>query len=509
MRDPLEAFIGEHRQQLDIHQPSPELWTKIESTMTIAPTIPAKPVSWLKYFTFGTSVLILAIAVYKYMPAGEKAAVLPADPSPGRPSAQPAAVTATSNETAYDGKNETPPVPFLSVNRMQDTATEDEKYASCMPGQSWDESEEETMPEAVPAGGNGEERRSDEKITTKVDTSFNGITRLEINSGSADIHIVAQPSSGLSVKGSLDESNKYKVNFRRSDTVLYVTVSMEGCGTKNKVVFFSKTTTTRENRLDFLVPENINLLVNSQFGDADVTGTKGKVCRLRISSGSLKANDIGNGLDAVTTYGDLQANNIGGNLLARVSSGSVKLNDVAGSVDLVGSYGDLKARNIGGSLTAKISSGSADIGKVGGNVNLITTYGDQVIGKLSGNLVTNASSGSVSLSDATGAIDIKATYGDVSMRGCKGTIAVHVSSGGITGSNVELTGNSSLVSSYGDIHMKLVNPLDALKLDLHSTYGEITINKDGYKASKDDLLQYGSGNILLKAVSSSGSQLIQ
>jgi hypothetical protein len=71
---------------------------------------------------------------------------------------------------------------------------------------------------------------------------------------------------------------------------------------------------------------------------------------------------------------------------------------------------------------------------------------------------------------------------------------------------VELTGNTTLTTSYGDISLVLVNELDALSFDLSTSYGDIRIDKNGQKYREEKQLTLQKGNILIKAKSASGSQ---
>jgi hypothetical protein len=74
---------------------------------------------------------------------------------------------------------------------------------------------------------------------------------------------------------------------------------------------------------------------------------------------------------------------------------------------------------------------------------------------------------------------------------------------------VELTANSTFVTTYGDVRMNLINPLQALSFELATTYGEILVDKNGEKFTNESKLNIKRGDILVKATSSSGDQVFR
>src|ERR1700741_1066597 len=63
MSDKFEMYVREHRDALDTHEPSAELWQKINAKNNPLRSIKSR-LSWLKYFAYGASAIAL-IVVYK------------------------------------------------------------------------------------------------------------------------------------------------------------------------------------------------------------------------------------------------------------------------------------------------------------------------------------------------------------------------------------------------------------------------------------------------------------
>lgn len=472
MRDPLKELIDQHRPEMDTVEPSDKLWGKIENAMILTPAIPAKPVSWFKYFTFGASAVTLAV-VYSVTRPHFSA---PNNPVPQSQQAITPVPEKKQNEkiiSVPELKNTVPVAisfqakAFAPVeNAFPDGANTPQEIPLNLPP--------ENKTESVP-----NEKFSYQSSGTyiQVDTVFLGITRLEINCTYLDATITGYAGRELKISGNLngehkkrDEGNsKYRIVYSRTDTVLHVSVTMT-CDSRAKNKFVNINYGPDGSNLKFEVPENISVSVNNTYGNTTVSGLSGRELEIRSSSGNITADNIHSNPRLFATYGDICAKNITGNFYGRSSSGN------------------------------------ATVRNVNGNVDVGTTYGDLEISQVTGNLKVTGSSGNIDLRQITGDANLTTTYGDITVDGYKGTPRFVSSSGSIHGSNIELTGNANFTTTYGDIEMELVNELDALSFDLRTTYGDLVIDKNGQRIEKENTLNLQKGSILIKAVSSSGSQ---
>jgi hypothetical protein len=483
MRDPLKDFIDAYRPELDTVEPSAQLWTKIEMTMNAAPAITAKSFSWLKYFAFGASAVTIILTYSFFKPASSRAESSAAvkeenHPAPAVVNTAPAASpnndpvnTAALPAVYQKGKTAEPALPVIE----QPTA------AALPPAapSSVSQAEEHTPVAASSSPHDHHFKTLREGASIEVDTIFSGITRLDICCSSADVNVQSHRSSDLRLKSTLSWKGKgahvtkqhFTLGLERKDTVLYVTVSLESerkNENRNSVFIGSSIT---EGNLSFEVPENLNLVLRNQFSDATVSGIHGCVCNATVSSGNI-------------TLSDIRSN-------PRVSA----------------TFGDFNAKNITGNLTASVSSGGATIDKLDGNISLSTTFGDQHISHITGTIKASASSGSVTIDGMTGDARVSTTFGNIELKNYKGAPSLTASSGSITGKQVELTGNASMTTTFGDISMNLTNSLDALSFELYTTFGDILIDKDGQRLEGENKYSLHKGSILIKATSSSGSQV--
>lgn len=460
MRDTLKDYIDQHRGELDSAVPSDKLWAKIETSMIVA--IPAAGITsgipWLKYFGFGLSSVAGAAIVYT--------AINSASPNTEETSNIVSPAKTILMEAPAQQSISTPAADeFILMNTA----------AQLPPAQNSPEPESTSALPLFDTVSPQAEPQRYASAATLDDTTFKGIKRVEIISSSAKIFVKGNPGSDLSVTEGAANDSSVKIEYTRIDTLLRINARVE-CG-KPKIQrsrkAFVYNSCTSSAVLTINVPNGTSVVVQNNYGDSDVSGVNAPVCEVRTSSGDVKVSSI------------------------------------VANTNVIASYGDLDASNITGNLTARLSSGSATVKNVKGNVDVVSTYGDQEISDITGNLKANGSSGNIRISHLIGDVNANTTYGDISINDFKGSARLISSSGSINGEGVELTANSTFVTTYGDVRMNLINPLEALSFELVTTYGEISIDKNGEKFTNDSRLNLKRGNILIKATSSSGDQVFR
>lgn len=464
MRDPLKECIDEHRAELDKAVPSNQLWAKIETAMIVA--IPAAGVtsgiSWLKYFAFGLSSVAGAAIVYTALSSASpqvetdkgspaQTQVIVANDPQETPTAQEAPAEFTFVNTA---------VPLPPSNEIQETVAFSEP------------AQDDSVPAMQPVA-----RANAAMVAGTSDSVFTGIKRVEVIATTVSITVQGINGNELStMRKDTDPNDHLQLEYKRNDTLLQVFARVENKGRtlnrKNKCISISRGTTSAPELL-LNVPAGVSVVVQNTYGDTKVSNVSGPLCEVRSSSGD------------------------------------VRLASITASTNVVTSYGDLDARDITGNFSARLSSGSVVVKQVKGNVEIVCTYGDQLLSDISGNLKANASSGHIRVTNLRGDINANTTYGDIQVTDFKGSARLISSSGSITGEKVELTASSSFSTTYGDVTMTLLNPLQALSFELNTTYGDILVDKNGEQFRDSKKLNLTRGAIVIKATSSSGSQVFR
>jgi len=181
-----------------------------------------------------------------------------------------------------------------------------------------------------------------------IDTLFEGVKSLvftgRVNDkisvhGSNRTNIAMNYNYKYKVKGIYSSKNRdCEVRYEKKDSVLTIQV-----GRKNPAVNIGVSYSKETSSIYFEVPESIAVKIKTSFGDIDLSG--------------LKDNDF----DFQTSYGDINASIISGNINLKSSYGDINAEQLNGKIDINTSYGDINGKNITIKEHMNINSGYGDI----------------------------------------------------------------------------------------------------------------------------------------------------
>lgn len=180
-----------------------------------------------------------------------------------------------------------------------------------------------------------------------IDTLFEGVKSLvftgRVNDkisvhGSNRTNVAMNYNYKYKVKGIYSSKNREcELTFEKKDSVLTIQINR-----KNPVnigVSYIKETSN----IYFEVPESIAVKVKTSFGDIDLSG--------------LKNNDF----DFQTSFGDINASFVSGNINLKSSYGDINTEQLNGKININTSYGDINGKNITIEEHMNINSGYGDI----------------------------------------------------------------------------------------------------------------------------------------------------
>ena len=181
-----------------------------------------------------------------------------------------------------------------------------------------------------------------------VDTIFKGVKAL-VFKGRVNEKILVNGSNRTNVAMNFNYKYKVKgiysskkrgceVTYEKKDSVLTIQIDK-----KSPAVYIGASYTKETSNLSFEVPENIAVQIKTSFGNIDASG--------------LKNNDF----DFQTTYGDIKATIVSGNINLKSNYGDILTEQLNGKIDINTSYGDIIGKNITVSEHMNIKSGYGDI----------------------------------------------------------------------------------------------------------------------------------------------------
>ncbi len=113
-------------------------------------------------------------------------------------------------------------------------------------------------------------------------------------------------------------------------------------------------------RVRLKVPEHYDLDIRTHGGNIEVEEIRGDVVA-RTSGGSVEADEIEGNVDLRSSGGSIEAKEIRGNLVARTSGGRIRASEISGDVEARTSGGPIKITDVGGHVDLHTSGGGISV----------------------------------------------------------------------------------------------------------------------------------------------------
>ncbi|MBD8488124.1 DUF4097 family beta strand repeat protein [Echinicola sp. CAU 1574] len=191
---------------------------------------------------------------------------------------------------------------------------------------------------------------------SKIQKSFENISKLEIQGGSIEISYEGNSSqSDIQVEADMGSTENADKNL------IFITV-----GNTLKISYQTPSNSWKSNDrgkkyVHISGPKNIELSASNSSGKLHVKGVSSPSIDLKASSGMILVEDIEGELNLAGSSGKVEARNISGEVNCKMTSGIMELEYIKGNTNLSSSSGKIKAQHISGELNVKITSGSVDL----------------------------------------------------------------------------------------------------------------------------------------------------
>ncbi len=212
-------------------------------------------------------------------------------------------------------------------------------------------------------------------IRTDISNHYN-IKELKVTNSFGDIEI--KPGNSKSISFDAKIRVRYNNDAKAQDYIKNAIKVAEGEITEIYVADLHQ----YENRdyskamVDFTIyiPEGIAIDAKNSFGDIDVEGGGRTV--IKNSNGNIIVRDCSDNVVIKASFGEIQVENIEGNITVVNSNGNIKVNEARGKVDAKTSFGNVRADGIKGDVKAESSNGNVEIYESIGNIEGKTSFGD-------------------------------------------------------------------------------------------------------------------------------------
>ncbi len=130
-------------------------------------------------------------------------------------------------------------------------------------------------------------------------------------------------------------------------------------------------------RVRVRVPHRFSLDVRTRGGQVDIEDVEGDV-EVRTSGGEVRVDQIVGPVRVETSGGPIHVDQVEGELRARTSGGRIRASEVSGRIDVRTSGGPLELRDVGGPVDARTSGGSIEVRFTGAPQGSLETSGGSI-----------------------------------------------------------------------------------------------------------------------------------
>ncbi len=179
--------------------------------------------------------------------------------------------------------------------------------------------------------------------------------------------------------------------------------------------------------------ENITgeVVLITSGGDIDLEKLTGKVTA-RTSGGEIWIENSEGIVSLNTSGGDIVVEHLAGEVLANTSGGDIDIESVQGDVSVQTSGGDLSFQDIvGHTLKGNTSGGDIEAYRIQATMDVYTSGGDIEVEDLSGSIKGTTSGGDIEIDDIRGGAAVTTSGGDIDITGLRGGLRAKTASGQI------------------------------------------------------------------------------
>ena len=160
-----------------------------------------------------------------------------------------------------------------------------------------------------------------------VDTLFNGVKSLVFKGDKSDILVSGSNRTDISMKYnyqlkakgvfSRKKEGNCELSYVLKDSVLTIHLQRKDQN------FNGISVLSESSKIEFYVPDNVDVKMDADLGDIDANGLKNKNTILRTSLGDITTENVSGNIDLNTDFGDISMNELAGKIHSFTSLGDI------------------------------------------------------------------------------------------------------------------------------------------------------------------------------------------
>ncbi|MFZ1291142.1 MAG: DUF4097 family beta strand repeat-containing protein [Melioribacteraceae bacterium] len=204
-------------------------------------------------------------------------------------------------------------------------------------------------------------------------------------------------------------------------------------------------------------PSNFNFNLETTGGNINIENAVSGKLFAETEGGNINFNNVKGEVSVNTSGGNINGENVEGNVNLHTNGGNISLGNVKSGKSNVDTYGgNIKVGNVDSDLTAKTHGGSISVGNVGGSAEVFTYGGHITMEKVSGSAKMETYGGHLNLQSASGKVVAKTMGGHISLQDITGSIEASTEGGHVNAKlDPKANTNSSLKTSGGNMELNV------------------------------------------------------
>jgi hypothetical protein len=280
------------------------------------------------------------------------------------------------------------------------------------------------------------------------------------NSGKVDYHVHLEADA--SQKNAEELLKSFSVNAREASEGVYFRGQTFGRQLRGRLWV----------TVEINVPKNCGLDVWTGGGNIETEDVIGQVA-LSTSGGNLTAGNVGGGARLVTDGGHITVKNVGGELSANTGGGHITTGTIGGSASLHTNGGHIRVASVKGVARLDTGGGNITLERSGGELVAETAGGQIEVGEAAGLVRAKTGGGGIRVVRVSGPTNLETGGGSIYLTQVDGLVKASTGTGGITAwfvSSPKQPGSCDLQSGDGDIVVYLPRQL-AVTIDAQIQQG--------------------------------------
>lgn len=257
--------------------------------------------------------------------------------------------------------------------------------------------------------------------------------------------------------------------------------------------------------IEYLVnlPDKLISKIKTSYGNVNVENIIGNLT-LENQNGNSNFLNIDGELSITNSYGEVKVKEVNKNVKIENQNGKVTAEKIQGDLSVSNSYDNVQVKDVKGKLTLINTNGNVEIANVLSSANIDNKYGNVKLTDIKGDLNIKGGNSEINLKNLIGKLIIENEYGGISIEEAYGDIEIGNKNGNVELKNRNIIKNNlNINNEYGAINLTLPRKQEG-HFKVETLYGDIdsdfnfNINEETEQSTKkliDKVI--GNSNVIL------------